>query len=105
MNEETFHGRRANITCVIFDADCTVHGTATLKVILVVAIEGSFMNMQNFLTQRKLGKSAAELLKVPSVKLLSDTLHVKLPAATGRTERLRWHQDFPSMPVDRAVYP
>ena len=58
--------------------------------------------MWNFLTQRKLGKAAADLLKVPSVKLLSDTLHVKLPAATGRTEKLRWHQDFPSIPIDRA---
>lgn len=58
--------------------------------------------MFNFVMQQKFGKAAAQLLNVPSVKVLSETLHAKFPKTSGRGRRLAWHQDFPSMPIDRA---
>ncbi len=58
--------------------------------------------MFNYVSQRKFGEAAAKLLKVPSVRILSETLHVKQPLKTGYSRPLRWHQDYPSIPVDRA---
>jgi hypothetical protein len=58
--------------------------------------------MFNYVAQRKFGEAAARLLKVPSVKILSETLHVKQPASSGLSMPLVWHQDFPSLPIDRA---
>lgn len=58
--------------------------------------------MFNFVTQRKLGEASARLLDVPSIKPLSETLQVKYPAGSGYSTELPWHQDFPSMPIDRA---
>lgn len=72
----------------------------TTGIFFNIRLDDAWMN--NFITQKKLGKASADLLKVPSVKLLSDTLHVKQPASSGHSAALRWHQDFPSMPLDRA---
>lgn len=58
--------------------------------------------MFNYVTQRKFGEAAARFLKVPAIKTLSETLHIKPPASSGRGELLHWHQDFPSIPADRA---
>jgi len=55
----------------------------------------------NFVTQRKFGKAAAKLLKVPAVKILSETLHTKLPEASGFGKETTWHQDYPYLPIDR----
>ena len=58
--------------------------------------------MFNYVCQRKFGEAAAKLLKVPSVRILSETLQVKQPMDSGRSAPLRWHQDYPSIPIDRA---
>ena len=58
--------------------------------------------MFNFVTQRKFGEAVAKLLKVPSVRMLSETLHVKQPSASGKSKPVIWHQDYPSLPIDRA---
>lgn len=58
--------------------------------------------MFKFVTQRKLGEATARLLGVESVKPLSETLQVKYPQSSGYSSELPWHQDFPSMPIDRA---
>jgi hypothetical protein len=58
--------------------------------------------MFNYVTQRKFGEAAAKLLKVPSVRIMSETLHAKQPAASGKGRPVIWHQDFPSLPIDRA---
>jgi hypothetical protein len=58
--------------------------------------------MFNYVCQRKLGEAIARLLAVPSVKPLTETLHVKYPETSGRSRGIPWHQDFPSLPVDRA---
>jgi ectoine hydroxylase-related dioxygenase (phytanoyl-CoA dioxygenase family) len=58
--------------------------------------------MFNYVTQRKFGEAAARFLKVPEIKVLSETLHVKYPASSGHSRELVWHQDFPSIPIDRA---
>ncbi|RYG82407.1 MAG: hypothetical protein EON59_14195, partial [Alphaproteobacteria bacterium] len=44
--------------------------------------------MLNYVTQRKFGEAAARLMNVPSVKPLSETLHVKYPSVSdsGLTE-------------------
>jgi hypothetical protein len=58
--------------------------------------------MFNYVTQRKFGEAAARFLRVPSVKPLSETLHVKYPVSSGHSRKLGWHQDFPALPIDRA---
>lgn len=58
--------------------------------------------MFNYVTQRKFGEAAAKILKVPSIKPLSETLHVKYPQSSGHSRELAWHQDYPSIPSDRA---
>ena len=58
--------------------------------------------MFNFVMQRKFGEAAARFMNVPSIKVLSETLHVKYPVSSGHSKPLAWHQDFPSMPIDRA---
>jgi ectoine hydroxylase-related dioxygenase (phytanoyl-CoA dioxygenase family) len=58
--------------------------------------------MFNYVTQRKFGEAAAKLLKVPSIKMLSETLHAKMPGPSGMTRSFPWHQDFPWLPIDRA---
>ena len=58
--------------------------------------------MFNYVTQRKFGEASARLLKVPAVKPLSETLQIKYPASSGHSRPLAWHQDFPSIPADRA---
>ena len=58
--------------------------------------------MFNYVSQRKFGEAAAKLLKVPSVRILSETLHIKQPISSGKSKRLDWHQDYPSIPIDRA---
>ena len=58
--------------------------------------------MFNYVTQRKFGEASARLLNVPSIKVISETLHVKLPVRSTKGAEVAWHQDFPSMPVDRA---
>lgn len=58
--------------------------------------------MFNYVTQRKFGEASARFLKVPSIKPLSETLHVKYPASSGHSRVLGWHQDFPALPIDRA---
>lgn len=58
--------------------------------------------MFNYVTQRRFGEAAARLLKVPEIRPLSETLHVKYPASSGHSRKLGWHQDFPSIPADRA---
>lgn len=58
--------------------------------------------MFNYVMQRKFGEAAARILKVPSIKPLSETMHVKYPQSSGHSRELAWHQDFPSIPADRA---
>lgn len=58
--------------------------------------------MFTFVTQRKLGEATARLLNVESVKPYSETLQVKYPASSGFSRELPWHQDLPSMSIDRA---
>ncbi len=58
--------------------------------------------MFNYVTQRKFGEAAARFLKVPSIKPLSETLHVKYPISSGFGRKLGWHQDFAALPIDRA---
>lgn len=58
--------------------------------------------MFNYVTQPKFGEAAARFMKVPAVKTLSETLHVKFPQSSGHSRKLEWHQDFPSIPIDRA---
>lgn len=58
--------------------------------------------MFNYVTQRKFGEAAARLLKVPAIKPLSETLHVKYPQSSGSSKALPWHQDYPSIPIDRS---
>jgi ectoine hydroxylase-related dioxygenase (phytanoyl-CoA dioxygenase family) len=58
--------------------------------------------MFNYVTQRKFGEAAAKLLKVPSIKILSETLHAKMPGLSGLSREFPWHQDFPYLPIDRA---
>ncbi len=58
--------------------------------------------MFNFVTQRKFGEAAAKFLKLPAVKIFSETLHVKFPKSSGKSRALAWHQDWPSIPIDRA---
>lgn len=58
--------------------------------------------MFNYVTQRKFGEAAARFLKVPSVRMISETLHCKYPAGSGKSRPLDWHQDFPFLPLDRA---
>jgi ectoine hydroxylase-related dioxygenase (phytanoyl-CoA dioxygenase family) len=67
-----------------------------------MAIRQSDPWMFNFIAQRKFGEAAARLLNVPSIKPLSDTLHVKYPMSSGQSFSLPWHQDFPAIPADRA---
>ncbi len=57
--------------------------------------------MFNYVTQRKFGEAAAKLLKIPAVKILSETLHAKMPGPSGKTRAFDWHQDFPWLPIDR----
>jgi ectoine hydroxylase-related dioxygenase (phytanoyl-CoA dioxygenase family) len=59
--------------------------------------------MFNYVTQRKFGEAASRLIKAPEIKPLSETLHVKYPEATERAHKIDWHQDFPSLPIDRAL--
>jgi len=59
--------------------------------------------MFNYVTQRKFGEAAARFLKVPSIKMISETLHCKYPSASGHSKKLDWHQDFPFLPIDRAA--
>jgi ectoine hydroxylase-related dioxygenase (phytanoyl-CoA dioxygenase family) len=58
--------------------------------------------MFNYVTQRKFGETVSRLLGVTEVKPISETLHVKYPEASNRSRIVDWHQDFPSLPVDRA---
>lgn len=58
--------------------------------------------MFNYVTQRKFGEAVAKLLKVKEVKILTETLHAKMPGASGRGRSFPWHQDFPWLPIDRA---
>ena len=58
--------------------------------------------MFNYVTQRKFGEAVAKLLKVKAVKVLTETLHAKMPDASGRGRAFPWHQDFPWLPIDRA---
>lgn len=58
--------------------------------------------MFNYVTQRKFGEAAARFLKVPSIRMLSETLHCKYPAGSGYSAALDWHQDYPFLPIDRA---
>ncbi len=67
-----------------------------------MAIRQSDPWMFNFICQRKFGEAAARLLDVPSIKPISDTLHVKYPMSSGSSATLPWHQDFPAIPIDRA---
>ena len=69
---------------------------------LVFAIRQDDPWMFNYVCQRKFGEAAAKLLKVPSVKILSETLQVKQPEVSGHSRGLPWHQDFPNLPIDRA---
>src|ERR1700679_1249836 len=39
--------------------------------------------MFNYVGQRKFGEAAAKILKVPAVKILSETLHAKMPVSSG----------------------
>jgi len=57
--------------------------------------------MFNYITQRQLGKASARLLKVPAVRVYSETLHLKPPIEGGGDTALGWHQDFPHLPIDR----
>jgi ectoine hydroxylase-related dioxygenase (phytanoyl-CoA dioxygenase family) len=59
----------------------------------------------NFCVQRKIGEATAKLMRVPAVKVFTDTLHCKQPeevavAASGQLF-YPWHQDYPHMSVDR----
>ncbi len=58
--------------------------------------------MFNYVTQRKFGEAAAKLLKVASVKMLTETLHAKLPEVSGHGNEFAWHQDLPWIPIDRS---
>lgn len=58
--------------------------------------------MFNYVTQRKFGEAAARFLKVPSVRMMSETLHCKYPSGSGHSKALDWHQDLPFLPIDRA---
>ncbi len=58
--------------------------------------------MFHFVTQRKFGEAVAKLLRVPAVRILSETLHIKQPQVSGIARPLQWHQDWPSFPIDRA---
>lgn len=63
--------------------------------------------MNNFLCQRQFGKAVWDILSheintVPKIQMFSDTLHVKQPIASGKTADLLWHQDYPSLSIDRA---
>ena len=57
--------------------------------------------MFNYVTQRKFGEAVAQLLDVPAVKILSETLHAKMPELSGKGHPVPWHQDFPWLPLDR----
>jgi ectoine hydroxylase-related dioxygenase (phytanoyl-CoA dioxygenase family) len=56
----------------------------------------------NFCAQRKIGEATAKLMRVSAVKVLTDTLHCKLPEASGHGRVYPWHQDYPRMAIDRA---
>lgn len=58
--------------------------------------------MFNFVMQRQFGHAAARFLSVPAIKVLSETMHVKYPISSGHSSFLPWHQDWPSLPIDRA---
>ena len=58
--------------------------------------------MFNYITQRKFGEASARLLQVPAIKTLSETLQVKYPSVSDRARPVNWHQDYPSIPIDRA---
>jgi ectoine hydroxylase-related dioxygenase (phytanoyl-CoA dioxygenase family) len=55
----------------------------------------------SYVTQPKFGKAATELIGVPSVRIISETLHVKYPESSGHSKPLAWHQDWPHFPIDR----
>lgn len=57
--------------------------------------------MFNYVTQRKFGEAVSKLLKVKQVKVLTETLHAKMPDVSGRGFSFAWHQDFPWLPIDR----
>jgi ectoine hydroxylase-related dioxygenase (phytanoyl-CoA dioxygenase family) len=56
----------------------------------------------NFCVQRKIGEATAKLMRVSAVKMLTDTLHCKLPEASGFGKVYTWHQDYPHISIDRA---
>ncbi len=58
--------------------------------------------MFNYVTQRKFGEAVAKLLKLPSIKVLTETLHAKMPGPSGQSSSFDWHQDFTYLPIDRA---
>ena len=68
----------------------------------VFAIRQDVPWMFNYVTQRKFGEAAAKLLGVPETKIISDTLLLKPPVRSGKTLVVPWHQDFSSIPIDRA---
>ena len=54
-----------------------------------------------YVTQPKFGEAASQLIGVPSVRIISETLHVKYPESSGHSKPLAWHQDWPHFPIDR----
>ena len=57
----------------------------------------------NYVAQPKFGKAAAELVGVPAIRIVSETLHVKYPESSGHSKPLEWHQDWPHIPIDRVA--
>jgi ectoine hydroxylase-related dioxygenase (phytanoyl-CoA dioxygenase family) len=57
--------------------------------------------MFNYVSQRQIGKAAARLLGVKTIRPLSETLQAKFPASSGHSKPFEWHQDGPFLPIDR----